>query len=120
MTRRRSFPLIVLFALLTLSGCRSAFVEITLRNSGNSSLHLIEVDYPSASFGTQTLTAQSEYHYHFKIQGTGPITLSFADDTGKTHSSTGPTLREGQQGHLTASITSAYNVDWSERLIEQK
>jgi hypothetical protein len=120
MTRRRSFPIILLLALFTLSGCRSAFVEITLRNNGNGGLHLIEVDYPSASFGTQTLTAQSEYHYHFKIQGTGSITLSFTDDMGKTHSSTGPTLREGQQGHLTASINPAYNVEWSERLIEQK
>jgi hypothetical protein len=116
MTWRLSLSSALIVAVLPLSGCRSAFVETSIENSGPSNVHLIEVDYPSASFGTQTLDAHSTYHYRFKIQGSGPVTISFTDDAGKAHSVTGPTLEEGQQGQLTISIDSAYKVGWKESL----
>ena len=116
MTWRRSLCAALIVALFTLSGCRSAFVETSIENTSRGNLRLIEVDYPSASFGTQTLDAHSTYHYRFKIQGSGPITISFTDDAGKSHSVTGPMLEEGQQGQLTILIDPAYKVDWKKSL----
>lgn len=117
MTWRPSLSTGLIAALFLLSGCRSAFVETTIENTSPGELRLIEVDYPSASFGTQTLGAHSMYHYRFKIQGSGPVTISFTDNAGKAHSVTGPTLEEGQQGQLTISVDPAYKVDWKQSLM---
>jgi hypothetical protein len=96
--------------------CRSAFVETTIENDGATPIHLIEVDYPSASFGMQTLDAHATYHYRFKVQGSGPITITFIDNGGKPHTATGPTLMQGQQGDLNITIDHASGVSWGAKL----
>jgi len=108
--------LVTLLASLCLAACRSAFVETTIQNDSPSPIQLIEVDYPSASFGTQSLDAHAAYHYHFKIQGSGAITLTFTDAAGKAHSATGPVLSEGQQGDLKIAIDSSGGVSWTQHL----
>jgi hypothetical protein len=108
--------LLALLAALSLSACRSAFVETTLENDGPTPLRLIEVDYPSASFGTQSLDPRATYHYHFKIQGSGPITLTYTGSDGKTHTATGPVLSEGQQGSLRIVVDASGGVRWIENL----
>jgi hypothetical protein len=108
------------WGLGALTACRSAFVETTIRNDGDAPVRLIEVDYPSASFGVQTLNAHSEYHYHFKVQGSGPVTLSFTGSDGRTHTATGPDLAEGQQGALTITFDAAGKIGWSERLMRTR
>jgi hypothetical protein len=107
-------------AMLSISGCRSAYIETTLRNDGSSVIRLIEVDYPSASFGTQTLAPHAVYHYHFKVQGSGPVTLSYTSADNKGHSDNGPTLSEGQQGTLVIAVDNAGKVTWTERLTHGK
>jgi hypothetical protein len=42
--------------LVGLAGCRSRFVEATIVNQGPT-LHVLEFDYPSASFGANVRTA---------------------------------------------------------------
>ena len=80
-------------------------------------MRLIEVDYPSASFGAQVLSAHAIYHYRFKVQGSGPVTLSYTGADGKTHTSTGPVLDEGQHGGLTITLDSAGKIAWTQSLI---
>jgi hypothetical protein len=111
-----------LFCLImsALTACRSAFVETTIRNDGDAPVRLIEVDYPSASFGVQTLNAHSSYHYHFKVQGSGPVTLSFTGPDGKTRTANGPELSEGQQGTLTISFDPDGKIGWAERLMKTR
>jgi hypothetical protein len=101
---------------LTAAACRSAFVETTVENDGATPLHVIEVDYPSASFGMQTLDAHATYHYHFKIQGSGQITITFFDNAGKPHTATGPTLAQGQKGSLKITIDQSGGVGWGASL----
>jgi hypothetical protein len=101
---------------LIAAACRSAFVETTVENGGATPLHVIEVDYPSASFGMQTLDAHAAYHYRFKIQGSGPVTITFLDNAGKPHTATGPTLMQGQQGSLKITIDQAGGVSWGANL----
>jgi len=98
------------------AACRSAFVETTVENQSSAPLHLIEVDYPSASFGMQTLDSHASYRYHFKVQGTGPVTVTFIDSTGKPHTATGPTLTQGQHGNLKITIDQANAVSWGANL----
>lgn len=103
-------------ACLTLSACKSAFVQTDIVNHTGSTVQVVEVDYPSASFGIQQIADNATYHYHFKIQDSGPIKISFTGDAGKTYTSTGPTLNEGQQGNLTITLESAGKVTWAPAL----
>ena len=103
-------------AVLCVAACRSAFVETTIENNSSAPLHVIEVDYPSASFGMQILDAHAIYHYHFKIQGSGPVTISWSDSAGKTHTASGPLLTQGQQGSLGITIGPTGGVSWSQNL----
>lgn len=112
----RAAIFLALVAVFCISACRSAYVETTIENSSPAVLRLIEVDYPSASFGTQTLDAHAAYHYRFKVQGSGPITINWTGTDGKAHTASGPTLTEGQQGNLRITIDSTSHVSWSVNL----
>lgn len=109
-----------LLASFCLMACRSAYVETTIENNGPAPIHLIEVDYPSASFGTQSIDAHASYHYRFKIQGAGAVTVSWTDAAGKPHTAAGPTLKEGQQGDLRVSVDGAGSVSWGGHLSSEK
>lgn len=107
-------------ACLSLSACRSAFVQASIVNHSGSTAQLIEVDYPSASFGTQQLANNTTYHYRFKILDSGPVKIAFTGDGGKAYTSTGPTLNEGQQGSLTITLESDGKVTWAPELSTPK
>lgn len=111
------FPVaLLLISLLGMSGCRSHFVEATIDNQGSTPLRLVEVDYPSASFGVQALEPGAQYRYRFKIQGSGDVTIAFTDSLGKVHSVTGPELREGQEGTLRVIVGPAGAVQFEPKL----
>lgn len=100
---------------LLVSGCRSAFVAAELKNDTASPLSVVEVDYPSASFGTQSLAPGATFRYRFKILGTGPTKLTYTDSTGHDHATTGPTLAEGLEGTLVIRISPS-GVAWEPHL----
>ena len=112
----RAAIFLALLIAFCISACRSAYVETTIENTGSAPLRLIEVDYPSASFGMQALDAHAIYHYRFKVQGSGPITINWTDAAGKTHTASGPTLTEGQQGTLHITIDPSANASWNVNL----
>ncbi len=91
--------------MVVLGGCRSSFVEADVRNATATPVSLVEVDYPSASFGKESLGAGATYHYRFKIQGDGATKILWTDMAQKEHTVSGPVLKEGQQGPLTVTIT---------------
>jgi hypothetical protein len=103
---------IVLLSLLAMAaGCRAPSVDTTVSNRTATSITLIEVDYPSASFGTQSLAPGADFHYRFSVIGSGPMKLLYTDASGKNQTSTGPTLAEGAQGPLEILITPT-EVQW--------
>jgi hypothetical protein len=106
-------PILLLSPLLLLSGCGSAFISASLRNHGQQPVRLVEVDYPSASFGVGTLAPGSEFRYRFKVQGSGPLKLEFTDGGGKVHEVTGPDVQEGRAGNLVIEIDSSGQVHWT-------
>ncbi len=96
---------ITALALAALTGCHSHYVSIDIRNATAATITLVEVDYPTASFGVDTLAAGATYHYRFKILGDGPTKILWTDAAQQQHTVTGPYLTEGQEGALTADIT---------------
>jgi len=116
----RAAIFLALLAVFCISACRSAYVETTLENNGSAPMRLIEVDYPSASFGMQSLNAHGTFHYRFKVQGSGPITMTWTDATGKSHTAAGPILKEGQQGTLRITVDPSANVSWEQNLSSGK
>jgi hypothetical protein len=116
------FSFITSFAvgLTLLAGCHSPFVEATIENQGTSAIHLVEVDYPSASFGVGTLAAKGQFHYRFKIQGSSALKLEFTDPQGKVHDVDGPELQQGQEGRLAIVIGPDGNVNWQPSLTISK
>jgi hypothetical protein len=109
-----------LLVLGALSGCHSPYVEATIDNQSSSPLKLIEVDYPSASFGVGNLAARSQFHYRFKVQGSGTLKVEFTGADGKIHEVDGPEIHQGQEGSLTIVIDTAENVSWLPKLTPAK
>jgi hypothetical protein len=90
-------------------------VSATVKNDTGAAVTLVEVDYPSASFGRESLPAGATYPYRFKILGSGATKVSWTDAMRKQHAANGPDLHEGQQGQLAITLTPT-GAQWSEQL----
>lgn len=114
-TQTIALTVLGLFAALGTGGCHSHFVEATIVNASGSPVTLVELDYPSASFGKDLLGQNSAYHYRFKILGDGPAKILWTDSKQGSHTVTGPTLSEGQEGSLNVTILGT-TARWETRL----
>jgi len=114
---RISLPFIAALAVITMTGCRSPYVETTIANRTGGDISDLQVDYPSASFGKNTLPSDADFHYRFKLQGEGPVKVSYTDAAHHDHAITGPTLYEGQHGTLRIDINLPDNVAFAPALI---
>ncbi|WP_419806818.1 hypothetical protein [Terriglobus sp.] len=85
---------------LLMAGCHSKYIQATVVNASGAPLHVVQVAYPSASFGTQDLAPGQVFHYRFKVIGSGPVKLDFTDAKMQEHQQTGPALHEGDEGQL--------------------
>jgi len=104
---RRAFAIFAATSLLAATGCHSAYIEATVTNATAAPVSLVEVDYPSASFGRESLAAGAGYHYRFKVLGEGPTKVLWTDAAHQDHTIPGPTLHEGDEGTLTITLTPA-------------
>jgi hypothetical protein len=109
-----------LAAVSTLCGCHSAYIAATISNHTRQSLRLIEVDYPSASFGTQMLAPGADFHYRFKVLGNGPTTVLWTDDANHDRKNSGPALQEGDEGKLTITFNPGSNPNWTLQLVNRR
>jgi len=97
----RLFVAIAMFGTFALlSGCRSAHIEVTVENRTGAPIRLLEVDYPSASFGSDSLAADATMHYRIQVQGSGPVKVQYSANDGRQTQVNGPTLVEHQEGRL--------------------
>jgi len=87
-------------ALLIVSGCHSYHIETTVENRTGEPIKLLEVDYPSASFGDNNLAAGGVYHYRIQLQGSGPLKVQYTTGDERQVHIDGPTLVERQEGNL--------------------
>lgn len=91
---------LVLSACIAMGACHSYHIEATVKNDTGGSISLLEVDYPSASFGADTVTAGDTFHHRIQTRGNGALKVQYTDAAGKQVQITGPTLYEGQEGSL--------------------
>ena len=101
----RWFSVPVTALLMLASGCHSHYIQATIVNSSSAPLNVIQVEYPSASFGVQVLQPGATFQYRFKLLGSGPVKVSFIDAKNSEHAQTGPSLNEGQEGQLRIVLT---------------
>jgi hypothetical protein len=95
--------LALLTCLIAFTGCHSPYVTAIVINRTTQPIQL-EVDYPSASFGTQALAPGAVFHYRFKVLGSGNLKLLYTDSAHQDHKADGPFLKEGAEGPLTIII----------------
>ena len=105
--------------LVAVSGCRARFVQATVTNDSGQTLHVVEVDYPGASFGCSILAPHASYSYRFKAIGSGALGLSYSDAAGVTHTSAGPIVADGQAGSVTVRIAEHGQVNWEKAMAAQ-
>ena len=86
-------------ALLIPMGCHSAFIDATVSNRTASPILLIEVDYPSASFGTENLAPGQDFHYRFKVLGEGSLKVVYTDSAHHDHTVTGRPCARATKAH---------------------
>jgi len=83
-------------ALMILAGCHSYHIETTVENHSGGPIRLLEVDYPNASFGVNSLAAGAEYHYRIQLRGSGPIKVQYTVEDGSLVHAASPTSLSDQ------------------------
>jgi hypothetical protein len=108
---------ILLPAMAALAGCHSYRVEATVENRTGAPIELLEVDYPSASFGTDKLDGGAAYHYRFQIRGNGPVKVQYTESASHTvRQMSGPELFEHQEGKLEIVLLPAGKAEFHPEL----
>jgi hypothetical protein len=97
---KRFLAVACLAPAVLLAGCHSYRIEATVENHTGGAITQLEVDYPSASFGANSLAADAVFHYRFQVRGSGPVTVQYTASDGRQVQITGPTLNEKQEGRL--------------------
>jgi len=96
----RTFLSLAITMALATVGCRSPRVDVTVENRTGEAVRLLEVSYPSASFGADSLAVGATVHNSVQLRGEGPIKVTFTNQKGPSAPITGPTLVEKQHGSL--------------------
>jgi hypothetical protein len=91
---------IAICALLTATGCHSYHIDATIENRTGAPIQQLEVDYPSASFGANSLAAGAVFHYRIQLRGNGPLKVQYTGSDGHQAQIDGPTVAERQEGTL--------------------
>jgi hypothetical protein len=99
-------------AILTFSGCRSKHVEVIVENRSGGPVRLLEVDYPSASFGRNAMTADETYRYQIQVRGSGKVKVQYTGADGRTVQGEGAELSEGETGRLEIELAPGGKVGY--------
>jgi hypothetical protein len=105
-------PALVLAATLAIAGCHSHHIDSMIQNRTGGAIHQVEVDYPSASFGIDTLTPDQIYVYRFQVRGNGQLKVQYTDSNGRQIHRNGTNLSEGDQGQYLIILLPDGQVKW--------
>jgi hypothetical protein len=90
-----------LLSLGLLCGCHSYQIDTIVENRTGAAIELLEVDYPSASFGADKLAAGADYHYRFQVRGEGLVKVQYSEARShRVRQMSGPEVIERQEGRL--------------------
>jgi hypothetical protein len=91
---------VLLLGFSTITACHSYHIEATVENHTGGTVTLLEVDYPSASFGKDTLATDEVFHHRIQTRGDGPITVQYTGPHGRAVQVQGPEIYEQQEGSI--------------------
>ncbi len=100
-----SSAVVALILLAVAAGCRSRVINVRLINTSAQPVSTVIVDYPSATFGVNSLAPGKTFQYVIKPTDHGPVKIQFTDAQGGNHSFSGPTVEKGQEGSIEIRIT---------------
>lgn len=86
--------------LACVAACHSYHIDMTVENRTGGAIQLLEVDYPSASFGADSLAEGAEFHYRIQLRGAGPLKVQYTDSDRRQEQIGGPALAERQEGRI--------------------
>ena len=103
--------------LLAGAGCRTYEINCTVKNRTGASIELMEVDYPSASFGLNSLANGADYSYRIQVRGSGPVSVQYnLPQTHKLVKDTGTSVEENQEGSLEIVLMPDGHADFYPKL----
>src|SRR6476646_3413631 len=100
------FTMAIVF-VIAVAGCRAHVVKISLTNISAEPIKTIIVDYPSATFGKDTLAPGETYFSLVKPVDKGPIKVRFTDAQGSNHAYESISLQQGDDGSVDIRLTQA-------------
>lgn len=95
----------ILVVAAALAGCRAHVVKISLINTSAEPIKTIIVDYPSATFGKDSLAPRETYFSLIKPVDKGPIKVRFTDAQGGNHAYESISLQQGDDGSVNIKLT---------------
>ncbi len=96
---------VALVFVIAIAGCRAHVVKISLINASAEPIKTIIVDYPSATFGKDTLAPRETYFSLVKPVDKGTITVRFTDAQGASHTYKSIALEPGDDGSVNIKLT---------------
>jgi hypothetical protein len=116
-----TFPRFGLAFLAILTACHSSHIEVAVENRTGAPVRLLEVDYPSASFGSDMLAANATMHYRIQVQGSGRLKVQYTAPDGHQPQGhpleiQGPDLAERQEGALEIVLLPAGKAEFRDHL----
>jgi hypothetical protein len=85
---------------ISVVACHSYHIDVTIENHTEGPVSLLEVDYPTASFGIDSLAADGTSHHVLQTRGSGALKVQYTAANGHPVQVTGPTLYENQEGSI--------------------
>ena len=98
-TRGAAFGTLLLIAPF-FTACHSRQVDVTVDNYTGAAIQQLDVDYPTASFGSNSLDANAEFKYRIQLRGQGAVKVQYVTTQRQTVKIAGPALVEDQEGRL--------------------
>ncbi len=118
--RRRKIGVLLLTSVLFwAAACRSYHVDMTGENRTGGAVQLLEVDYPSASFGTDSLAAGAGFRYRIQVRGNGPMKVEYTGAARIQRQISGPALAERQEGLMQIVLLPDGKAEFHPRLSAQ-
>ena len=117
--RERILTVILLPVLGLAAGCHSYHVETTVENRTGAAIQLLEIDYPSASFGANSVAAGAIFHYRIQLRGSGPLKVQYTAGDGRQAQIDGPLVAERQEGRLQIVLLPGGKAEFHPQLTPQ-
>lgn len=98
--------------MISIAGCHSHRIDATVENHTGEAITELEVDYPSASFGTNRVAPDGVFHYRFQVRNSGPVTVQYTAANEHVVKVSGPSLFEQQEGQIDIVLQPAGKVEF--------